>query len=174
MKICIVSDSHDRGPMLAAAASRSIAEGASAVIHCGDIIGGNTLKATIDLGLPIHVIHGNNLGDPVLIARIACDSDGLLQYYGRDASLKLADRRIYLTHYPHIGHGMACSGEYDLVCCGHSHVPEIRQQPNIKGSSTFVVNPGTVAGLGAPKATWVLADLESMRFEIRELTPADL
>jgi hypothetical protein len=30
------------------------------------------------------------------------------------------------------------------------------------------VNPGTVAGLAAP-ATWALADLAAMRFEVREL-----
>jgi hypothetical protein len=30
------------------------------------------------------------------------------------------------------------------------------------------VNPGTVAGLAAP-ATWLLGDLELMRFEVREL-----
>jgi uncharacterized protein len=45
VKICIVSDSHDRGPMLAKSIETAVAEGAEAVIHCGDIIGGNTLKA---------------------------------------------------------------------------------------------------------------------------------
>jgi hypothetical protein len=39
---------------------------------------------------------------------------------------------------------------------------------NVKGSRTWLVNPGTVAGLAAP-ATWVLGDLAAMRFEVREL-----
>jgi hypothetical protein len=34
-----------------------------------------------------------------------------------------------------------------------------------------MINPGTVAGLGAPSATWILADLAAMSFEIRELAP---
>jgi predicted phosphodiesterase len=51
---------------------------------------------------------------------------------------------------------MACTGDYDLVCCGHSHVAEVRQQPNILGGLTWLVNPGTVAGLGAPTATWIM------------------
>src|SRR6476646_9523065 len=38
MKICIVSDSHDRAPMLASAVAAAKAEGAEAVIHCGDVI----------------------------------------------------------------------------------------------------------------------------------------
>ncbi|HTY99000.1 MAG TPA: metallophosphoesterase family protein [Rhodocyclaceae bacterium] len=171
MKVCIVSDSHDRGPMLAEAVAAAKAEGAEAVIHCGDLIGVNTVKASLRLGLPLHVIHGNNLGDLVALARVACHSEGLLNYHGRDATLELAGRRIFVTHYPHYGQGMACTGDYDLVCCGHSHVPEVRQQANVKGGQTWLVNPGTVAGLGAPAATWIIGDLAAMSFEIRGLTP---
>lgn len=171
MKICIVSDSHDRGPMLAAAVAEAKNQGAEAVIHCGDLIGTNTLKATLALGLVVHAVHGNNLGDPVAIARLACNSDGRFHYYGHDADLVLADRRIFVTHYPHYGHAMACAGAHDLVCCGHSHVPAVTQQANIHGGATWLVNPGTVAGLGAAVATWILADLDAMSFEVRP-TPA--
>ena len=169
MKICILSDSHDRGPMMAKAVGIAMDEGAEAVIHCGDIIGGNTLRASLKLGLPIHAVHGNNLGDPVSIARLAHHSDGVLNYHGADAKIQLGGRRIFLTHYPHLGHGMACTGDYDLVCCGHSHIAEIRQQANVLGTLTWLVNPGTVAGLGAPAATWIFGDLETLSFEIREL-----
>ncbi len=172
MKICILSDSHDRGPQMAAAVTAARADGAETVIHCGDIIGGNTLKASLKLGLPIHAVHGNNLGDPVSIARMACHSDGLLNYHGQDAVIELGGRRIFLTHYPHLGHGMACTGDYDLVCCGHSHEALITQQTNVKGGFTWLINPGTVAGLGAPAATWIFGDLAAMSFEIRELPPA--
>lgn len=167
MKICIVSDSHDRGPLLAKAIEAARADGAEAVLHCGDIIGGNTLKASLKLGLPIHAVHGNNLGDPVSIARMACHSDGLLNYHGHDAMITLGGRRIFVTHYPHYGHAMACTGDYDLVCCGHSHEPEIRQQDNVRGGKTWLVNPGTVAGLGAPQATWIIGDLATLTFELR-------
>jgi len=169
MKVCIVSDSHDRGPLLATAIETARTEGAETVIHCGDLIGVNTLKASLKLGLPIHLVHGNNLGDLVALAKLACQSEGLLHYHGRDASIVLAGRRIFMTHYPHYGHGMACTGDYDLVCCGHSHTPLMRQQAHIKGGNTWFVNPGTVAGLGAPEATWVLGDLATLQFEIRTL-----
>ena len=157
--------------MLAKAIESAAAEGASMVVHCGDLIGGNTLRASLKLGLPIHAVHGNNLGDPVAIARIACNSNGLFIYHGHDAVLELGGRRIFVTHYPHYGHAMACTGDYDLVCCGHSHEPEVRQQEHVKGGTTWLVNPGTVAGLGAPAATWIFADLEKMTFDLR-LTPA--
>lgn len=169
MKICIVSDSHDRGPMLATAIAEAKMRGAECVLHCGDLIGTNTLRASLKLGLPIHVIHGNNLGDPVSISRLACESEELLQYYGNDASLELGGRKIFMTHYPHIGQAFARAGDHDLVCCGHSHEPRVSLEETVKGGQTWLVNPGTVAGLGAPAATWAIGDLETMCFEIQEL-----
>jgi hypothetical protein len=41
----------------------------------------------------------------------------------------------------------------------------VEQVANVKGGKSWLVNPGTVAGLAAP-ATWALGDLESMRFEV--------
>jgi len=168
VKICIVSDSHDRADALAQAVREAKAQGASAVIHCGDVIGTQTLRAALAAGLPMHVIHGNNLGDPVSLARWARESNGQLQYHGADARLDLAGRRVFVVHYPEYGHAFACTGDWDLVCCGHSHQAEVRKVASVKGSESWLVNPGTVAGLAAP-ATWALGDLDAMRFELREL-----
>jgi len=41
----------------------------------------------------------------------------------------------------------------------------------VKGGSTWLVNPGTIAGLSAP-ATWVLGDLDAMRYEVFKLSMA--
>jgi len=168
MKLCIVSDSHDRAEPLAQAVGAAAAEGAAAVIHCGDVIGTQTLRAAMTFGLPLHVIHGNNLGDPVSLARWARDSNGLLQYHGPDARLEFAGRRVFVVHYPEYGHAMACTGDWDVVCCGHSHVAGVERVRNVKGEHTWLANPGTVAGLAAP-ATWILADLADLRFDIRTL-----
>jgi putative phosphoesterase len=168
VKICIVSDSHDRADPLAEAVREAKALGAAAVIHCGDVIGTQTLGAALEVGLPMHVIHGNNLGDPISLARWVRERGGQLQYHGADARLELGGRRVFVVHYPEYGHAFACTGDWDLVCCGHSHVAGVEQVPNVKGGRTWLVNPGTVAGLAAP-ATWALADLAAMRFEVREL-----
>lgn len=168
MRVCIVSDSHDRADPLAQAVSEAKKLGAQAVIHCGDVIGTQTLRAALRAGLPIHVIHGNNLGDPVSLARWARDSNGQLAYHGADARLELGGRRIFVVHYPEYGYAMACTGEWDLVCCGHSHEAAMQQVANVKGGKSWLVNPGTVAGLAAP-ATWMLGDLDAMRFELHTL-----
>jgi putative phosphoesterase len=173
MKICIVSDSHDRSDALAAAIAEAQAAGAECVIHCGDVIGANTLRASLKLGLPLHVVHGNNVGDPMAMHNLAAKSGGLLRYYGQDAWLELAGRKIFVTHLPHYGHAMACTGDYDLVCHGHSHTAHVGEQPNIRGGRSWLVNPGSVAGIDAPGVnavpTWILGDLGQMRFEIRTL-----
>jgi putative phosphoesterase len=171
MKVCIVSDSHDRADPLARAVRAGASEGASVVIHCGDVIGTQTLRGALAVGLPVHVIHGNNLGDPVSLNRWARESHGRLQYHGADARLDLAGRRVFVVHYPDYGRAFACTGDWDVVCCGHSHEAGVVRQPNLEGSHTWIVNPGTVAGLGAP-ATWIFADFEALSFEIRALPAA--
>jgi len=168
MKVCIVSDSHDRADPLAQAVLKAKTEGAEAVIHCGDLIGAQTIKPALAAGIPVHAIHGNNLGDPQAMHKQSRMSGGLLQYYGPDARLELGGRSIFVVHYDSHGYAFACTGEFELVCCGHSHKAEARKVPNVKGGETWLVNPGTVAALAAP-ATWVLADLETMNFEIRTL-----
>jgi uncharacterized protein len=168
VKVCIVSDSHDRADALAQAVREAQALGAMAVVHCGDLIGAQSLKPALALGLPVHLIHGNNVGDVQALHKLARASGDMLSYHGADARIELAGRRIFLVHYDDYGHAFACTGDWDLVCCGHSHRAEARQVETVKGGAAWLVNPGTVAGLAAPP-TWVLGDLAAMRFEVREL-----
>ena len=173
MKICIVSDSHDRAEPLAAAVAEARAAGAQAVIHCGDLIGVNTLRPSIKFGIPIHAVHGNNIGDVAAMYRMMEKTGGLFTYHGQEAMLELGGRRIFVTHMPHHGQAFACTGDYDLVCHGHSHTAHIGKQADVKGGQCWLVNPGSVAGIDAPGVdavpTWIFGDLERMSFEIRTL-----
>ncbi len=168
MLIAVVSDSHDRTEMLSRAVAAARDAGAQAVVHCGDVIGAHTLKPLFGFGIPVHVVHGNNLGDPQAMWTLCAASGGLLTYHGQEAELALGGRRVYATHYPRHARAFACTGDFDLVCCGHDHRPVVEQLPNVAGGHTWLVNPGTVAGLGGP-ATWLLADLDAMRFEVHPL-----
>ena len=173
MKICIVSDSHDHRPLLEAAVRAAKKQGAEAVLHCGDVVAPSTLSVLKPIGLPIHVIHGNNTGDLYMMARIANKAANLVTFYGQDATLQLHGRRIFLVHYPHYARAMATTGDYDLVCCGHDHEAKIELVKNIKGGRSWVVNPGTVGGVAAP-ATYVLGDLETMAFELQDVILEDI
>jgi len=173
MKICLVSDSHDHRRLLAAAVEDARRHGAQAVLHCGDLVAPSTLHSITKLGLPIHVIHGNNTGDLFHLSRVAHESRGQITYYGQDAVLTLAGRKIFMVHYPHYAKAMAATGDYDLVCNGHEHRPRIEQIPNVKGGTTLRLDPGTVAGIGS-KPTYILGDLTAMQFEIRDVPLEDI
>ena len=166
LKICIVSDSHDHREGLAAAVAEAKALGAQAVLHCGDLVAPSTLHAIVGLGLPIHLIHGNNTGDLYYMSKWAQEAKTRVQYYGQDGSLDLAQKRIFMVHYPHYAKAMALTGNYDLVCNGHEHRAVIERIRNIKGSETLRIDPGTVAGVSAP-ATYAFGDLQTLEFEIR-------
>lgn len=171
MKVCIVSDSHDNRFLLAAAVKEAKELGAESVLHCGDVVAPTTLKILNPIGLPVHVIHGNNTGDMFSLSRLSHHADSVVQYYGQDAGIELAGKKIFMVHFPHYAEAMATTGDWDIVCCGHDHKASVRDIKNVKGSTTLYVNPGTVGGVGhAP--TYIIADLETMKFEIRKV-PVD-
>jgi putative phosphoesterase len=133
LKIAILSDSHDHVPLLRAAGEAAKAYGAEAILHCGDVVAPSTLRKLQEFGLPVHAIHGNNAGDTYMLSHIANKADSVITYYGQDASIQLGGRRIFLVHYPHYANAMALTGEYDFVCCGHTHRHGISRIKTIKG-----------------------------------------
>ena len=165
MKICIVSDSHDNRFLLKKAVEHAITLGAEAVLHCGDIVAPTTLRVLLPLNIDVHVIHGNNTGDTYNLAMLASQQKNQLHYHGQDAGITLADKRIFLVHYPHYAQAMSLTGDWDLVCCGHDHTSSVEQVETIKQTQTTLINPGTVGGVGA-EPTFIMGDLETMNFEI--------
>jgi len=165
MKVCIVSDSHDNRRLLGSAVEDAKLHGAEAVLHCGDVVAPTTLRVLQKFGLPVHVIYGNNTGDLYSLSKLANEPNSVVQFHGPDAGIVLADKKVFLVHYPHYARGMATTGDWDIVCCGHDHRAEIQWVANIKGGKTLLVNPGTVGGVGAAP-TYVLGDLNTMTFEV--------
>lgn len=166
MKVCILSDSHDNISLLCEAVEAAKQQGAQAVLHCGDIVAPSTLQKLQIYGLPLHVIHGNNTGDLYSLAKLSHQSGGLIHYYGQDATILMAGKRIFLVHYPHYGRAMAVTGDYDLVCCGHTHQTVLESLNTIKGTQTILCNPGTVGGVANAPATYVLGNLAVMSFNL--------
>jgi len=169
MKVCILSDSHDHIPLLDHAVEQALGLGAEAVLHCGDVVAPSTLNCLQKYGLPVHVIHGNNSGDLFAMSRLCNKPGSIFHFQGMDAGLELHGKRIFLVHYPHYARAMACTGDWDLVCCGHSHQVNIEKLQSCKGELCYMVNPGTVGGVGTAAATWVLGNLQNMQFEVHEV-----
>ncbi len=165
MKICIVSDSHDNRRLLEQAVADARTRGAEAVLHCGDVVAPTTLRVLKKFELPVHVIHGNNTGDMHAMHQLAHEADSPIRYHGQDAAIHLAGRVLFMVHYPHYAAAMALTGDYDIVCCGHDHRADVRPVGTIRGGVAWLVNPGTVGGVGKPP-TYILADLDQLRFDI--------
>jgi uncharacterized protein len=168
MIVCLISDSHDNHELTKQAVSEAIERGAEAILHCGDVVAANTLTVLFEFDIPIHVVHGNNTGDLFVFNRLSADPANKLHYYGQDADIELAGKRIFLVHYPHYAQGLALTGKWDIVCCGHNHKAEVSQVKNILGTTTYLLNPGTVGGIKKP-ARYIMGDLSTMDFQIIDL-----
>jgi putative phosphoesterase len=168
MKICIVSDSHDHREPLYKALKRASEMGAQIALHCGDLIAPSTLNAVLKIGMPLHIIHGNNTGDLFYMNKFAQDHSNIIHYHGQDKSLEIANRRIFMVHFPHYAKAMALTGDFDLVCNGHEHQAIIEHIKNIKGGTTLRIDPGSVAGVNSSK-TFVFGDLITLDFEVHHI-----
>jgi hypothetical protein len=125
MRVAILSDIHDNVWKLAAALE--VARGADALLCLGDLcspfvvhqLGGGFAG-------PIHILFGNNDGDPFRIAANA-------RRYPHIA--------IQANHYDNIGRAVAAGGQFDVVCFGHNHRYEITPT-----GKTLAINPGPIMG----------------------------
>lgn len=77
-----------------------------------------------------------------------------------------AGRKIFMVHNPHYGHTLASTGDRDFVCCGRDHRASVSKAANLRGETSWLVNPGTIAGIGAPPA-YVLGDPARMEFSVK-------
>lgn len=171
MRVCIVSDSHDNRRLLDLAVTDAKSRGAQAILHCGDVVAPTTLRVLKKFELPVHVIHGNNTGDLYAMHQLMHEPDSEVRYHGQDATLHLGGRTLFLVHYPHYANALALTGDYDVVCCGHDHRVSAKAVDNVKGGVTWLVNPGTVGGVGKPP-TYILADLAALIFEVYDVPAA--
>ncbi|MEA3346261.1 MAG: metallophosphoesterase [Chloroflexota bacterium] len=139
MRIAVLSDIHDNTQNLERALNRL--EGVEVLLCCGDLCAPFSLKQIQDsFPGPIHVVLGNNDGDPLFLAQTASQREGV-HLYQPLVELELGGRKIAVTHYPQIGRALAASGQYDAVFSGHTHYSKVQQV-----GDTLWANPGEVLG----------------------------
>jgi len=125
-----------------------------AVIHCGDI--GSPEIVRLFSGWPTHFVFGNVDLDYQTELRTAI-REAELTCHDRFGQLELAGRRIAFLHGDDERRLRETteSGEWDLVCCGHTHVPEVR-----RNGPTTVLNPGAI--FRATQHTVAVVDLATL------------
>lgn len=136
MRIAVVSDTHGHVAYTQDAIERIRSLNVSAVLHCGDI--GSPEIVPLFAEWLTHFVFGNVDRAGALTGSIESAGQTCHGQFGR---LELAGRRIALLH----SHDRAkflevtTSGEFDLVCYGHTHVAE----HHLVGE-TLVLNPGAL------------------------------
>ena len=139
MRIAVLSDIHDNIWNLEKALDRL--EGVEVLLCCGDLCAPFSLAQIQDsFSGPVHVVLGNNDGDPLLLAQIASQREGV-HLYQPLVQLELDGRKIAVAHYPQIGQALAASGQYDAVFSGHTHLSQTQRL-----GGTLWANPGEVMG----------------------------
>lgn len=137
MLLGIVSDTHGHIPNTRDAIRVLDSFEVSAVIHCGDI--GSCEVVSLFSAWSTNYVLGNvDQNAQALEAAIGRQQQVL---HGRFGNLRLEGRNIAFLHGDDTRRlrDTIESGQWDLVCCGHTHVAKVQ-----RSGSTLVVNPGAI------------------------------
>lgn len=137
MRLGIVSDSHGHVELTRPAITMLDSLEVEHVLHCGDI--GSAEVVEMFAPWPTDFVFGNcdyNHAD----LRQAIEAAGLT-CHGAFGELEIEGSRIALLHSDdrRLFDDVTTSGEWDLVCYGHTHVAKIEHI-----GKTLVVNPGAI------------------------------
>ncbi|NPA15802.1 MAG: metallophosphoesterase [Deferribacteres bacterium] len=159
MKVGVISDTHDHLDNVEKALSLFKREGASLIIHCGDIISPFCLELFNKSSIPYLGVLGNNDGEIEVLLNKAGDR---LKKGPRIEDISGA--KVLINHYHHFVDEIASSGKFDFIFYGHTHTAEIKRV-----GDTLVVNPGEACGWITRRPTVALVDLSLKEAELIEL-----
>jgi len=161
MKIAIVSDSHENMNMIDKACEIMKNENVEVIFHAGDIISPIAIDHFKNCNCLMIAVFGNNDGDKLFIQEKIKTFGNIFTgiYEG-----ELAGKKIIMMHEPKAVSSIAKSGDYDLIIYGHTHVIDIR-----KVGKTLIINPGELGGWLKGKRSFVIMELPSMEYQLKEL-----
>jgi putative phosphoesterase len=151
----LISDTHDRLPLIDEAVKRLNEEKAELVLHAGDYVAPFVASHFKSLKTRLIGVFGNNDGDRVLLrkkfAEIGADIRGRFAFVAADG-LKIA-----LLHGDEADllRSLLELESHDVLVSGHSHVAKTYRK-----GRTLVVNPGEACGYisGQPTISIIYTD----------------
>jgi putative phosphoesterase len=157
MRIGVISDTHAHVQNTQRAVRMLESLEVEEVLHCGDIC--STSIPPLLAAWPAHFVFGNcdhesdELREAIAAAGLTC--------HGLFGDFELGGRRIALihSHDARLFRRVTTSGEYDLVCYGHSHIAEQHRQ-----GKTLILNPGAL--YRADPHTIAVVELDSLEATI--------
>ena len=134
----IVSDSHNNDYAIQAALNVFKRHGVDQVVHCGDVVSPEHVKYFSDFKTTFVV--GNNDDEAELAVEAAKIGAVVLP---QPVCLDWHGKKLFLVHGHDGGKDAAetafRSGDWDLVCYGHTHIADLREIPG-----TIILNPGAL------------------------------
>jgi uncharacterized protein len=164
MILGILSDTHDRADMAAAAIELLRNKGAQFFIHCGDVGSEKVLDHLA--GLRAAFVFGNNDFDHAALARYAADIG--IQCLGDFGEIELDGKRIAVMHgdRPQLRREVLQNQRHDYLLVGHSHVRGDERVGQIR-----MINPGAL--YRAIEKTVATLDLLKDHLEFHAVSPPD-
>lgn len=157
MHIGVISDTHDRLPLIDRALELFAQRRVETVLHLGDLIAPFAARKLTSLAVPLHVIYGNNDGERAGLKAV------LPQIVDGPMMLELGGRRLLLHHFIDW-----CPPEMiaaaDAVLTGHTH-----GVVNERRGETLFLNPGECCGWVTGRCTVAVLDTETRTAEICDL-----
>jgi uncharacterized protein len=137
MRIGVISDTHGHMANAQTAVRMLQSLDVEAVLHCGDI-GSREIPALL-APWPTHFVFGNCDADTSELRKAIQEAKQTC--HGLFGDFALDQRRIALihSHDARLFRQVCTSGEYDLVCYGHTH-----QAEQHRAGKTLILNPGAL------------------------------
>jgi putative phosphoesterase len=152
MRLGILSDTHDQLARTRRAVELLRAEGAAALVHCGDVTGAEIVTACAVL--PCYFVFGNNDYDNIPnLQRDMAEAGAVCLGWGGEVTL--AGKRVAVTHgHMHTDVRPLLAARPDYLLSGHSHIASDRRV-----GPTRRINPGALHQ--ADEFSVALLDLET-------------
>jgi putative phosphoesterase len=165
MLIGIISDTHDRLPMVEKAVQLFNAEKVDLVLHAGDYVAPFVVWKFKPLKAKLIGVFGNNDGDHQLMTKRFSENPSL-EIRGSFAKIVADGLKIALLHgtEEELLQALIDSGGFDVVVHGHNHKADVYRK-----GRTLVVNPGELCGYLTGKSTVALLDTVKRGAKIVEL-----
>lgn len=160
MIVGVISDTHDRLPMIDAALSLFSKRSVEAVIHAGDFVAPFAVRRLLQYEGPLFSTYGNNDGERIglkeLMPRVV---DGPL-------FVELGGRQVLVHHFIDWCDA-ADVDRADIVITGHTH-----EVVNTHRDGKLFLNPGECCGWVSGRCTVAILDTSGPTAEVCEWEPA--
>jgi putative phosphoesterase len=164
MLVGLLSDTHDRLPLIDEAVKKLNQAKVELVLHSGDYVSPFVAANFKQLKVPLIGVFGNNDGDKITLKKKFAEQGKDIR--GRFAFVVVDGLRIALLHgdETELMRSLLELESHDVLVSGHTHEPKVCRK-----GRTLIINPGEACGYLSGKPTIAILDTETLEVKTIEL-----